>query len=69
MQSTQYNSDKKIKAFELINQMKREFSEINEDLSVLRNIQYLLISKGYDRYTLASPSSDFLKMKLASNSA
>jgi hypothetical protein len=43
--STHYKTEAHIKAFELVNTIKKDFSEINEDLSVLRNLTSLLISK------------------------
>ena len=62
---THYESDRKIKAFELLNQMKREFSEINEDLSTLHQLEDLVVTSEYDCFHM----SDLLTMKQASNSS
>jgi hypothetical protein len=63
--ATHYESERKIKAFELLNQMKREFSEINEDLSTLHQLEDLVVTSEYDCFHM----NDLLTMKLASNSS
>ena len=63
--ATHYESDIKIKAFELLNQMKREFREINEDLSTLHQLEDLVVTSEYDCFHM----NDLLTIKLASNSS
>ena len=45
--------------------MKREFSEINEDLSTLHQLEDLVVTSEYDCFHM----SDLLTMKQASNSS
>jgi hypothetical protein len=64
MNTTRYDQDQLIKAFEIVNHLKSDMADINEDCGIIRMIEGLMNSSviQYD-----SETAQFLTSKLNSN--